>query len=75
MSKQERLDLVRIMMEKGMTRKQVSEISQVEFSSVCKYLKNKANLTPENAARIKKAIEDYEYICSECGKPCHCNKS
>lgn len=73
-SKQERLDLVRLMLEKEMTRKQVSEISNVDFSSVCKYLKGKVNLTPENQIKIKEAIHDYVYVCSECGHPCHCNK-
>ena len=73
LSKQERLDLVRLMLEKEMTRKQVSEISDVEFSSLCKFLKGKVNLRPENQIKIKEAIYNYVYVCSECGKQCRCS--
>lgn len=75
LSKDDRLDLVREMASKGITRKWLAEQIGKSNSLMGRFLKYKYDFPSETQKKIKELVDDFKpIVCETCGCPCKCNK-
>ncbi|WP_182103220.1 hypothetical protein [Niallia taxi] len=76
LTKEERLDLVRLIAAKGITRVWLAKEVGKSASLITRYLKSKYDFPPDIQKRIYELVHDYEIPpCGECGCQCDCNKN
>lgn len=78
LSRDQRLDLIRMMADKGMTRTELAEKMQMTVSAVSKCLKGVIDLSEVNMKKLHDLIinASYKKVCDTCGRhKCICNKS
>jgi len=78
LSRETRLDLIRMMADKGITRTELAEQMQMTVSAIGKCLKGAIDLSEANMKKLHDLIINapYKKVCSTCGRrKCICNKS
>lgn len=76
LTKEQRLDLVRTMAAKGITRVWLAEEIGKSGSLISRFLKSKYDFPASTQQLIYDLISNYKVAtCDSCGCDCNCNKS